>query len=166
MIGAIAGTALGAVGSILGGISASEAAAKRNRYLETKAQENKNWYDRRYNEDATQRADAQRLLSMTEDAIRKRNRAAQGREAVMGGPTENSAREKEANNKIMTDAVSQINAAGEKRKEQIEQQYEQRKDAIQDAKMQVEAQRAAAIGDATKGALGAAGNIATLFDKK
>ncbi len=166
MIGAIAGAALGAAGSIFGGIKASEAAQKRNEYLASKAKENQDWYDRRYNEDATQRADAQRIITMTEDAIRKRNRAAQGREAVMGGPSEASAREKEANNKVLTDAVSQINAAGERRKDQIEQQYLSRKDAIDDAKMQVETQRAASVSEATKGVLGAAGGIATLFDKK
>jgi len=166
MIGAIVGAGLGAVGSIFGGISASQAAKKRLKYLEQKEAENQRWYDRRYNEDPTQRADAQRILTMTEDAIRKRNRAAAGREAVQGGPSEQTSQEKERNNQIMTDAVSQINAAGEKRKEQIEQQYKEKKDAIADAKMNVEAQRSAAIGDAIKGVIGAGGSLASALDKE
>ncbi len=165
MIGAIVGAGLGAVGSIFGGISASQAAKKRLEYLKQQEKENQSWYDRRYNEDATQRADAQRILTITQDAIRKRNRAIAGREAVQGGSTEQTAQEKERNNQMMSDAISQINAAGEKRKDQIEQQYRERKEAINDAKMAVEAKRSSAIGNAIQGVIGAGGSLASAFDK-
>lgn len=39
---------------------------------------NQDWYDRRYNEDATQRADAQAMLTRTAEAIRQRNLASAG----------------------------------------------------------------------------------------
>lgn len=54
----LVGAALGAVGSIFGGISASRAMKKAKQNLQDQIDKNQDWYDRRYNEDATQRADA------------------------------------------------------------------------------------------------------------
>ena len=74
MIGAIVGAGLKAAGAIAGGIIQRNAMKKVEKNLETQQQQNQDWYDRRYNEDATQRADAQRLLTMTENSIRERNK--------------------------------------------------------------------------------------------
>lgn len=121
---------MGAVGSIFGGMAASKAMKDANRgreaALEEQRRKNRDWYDRRYNEDATQRADALRVLTMTEESIKRRNRAAAGTQAVMGGTEESVAAAKEANNRALADAASRIAAAGEARKDAIEQQYMQR----------------------------------------
>ena len=85
LFGSIAGGALGAVGSIFGGISASKAMKKVKRNIEAQKKANEDWYNRRYNEDATQRADAQRILTMTEESIKNRNKQAAATAAVMGG---------------------------------------------------------------------------------
>lgn len=158
-------SALGSItGGLLGSSAAREAARKRQQYLNSQKQENQSWFDRRYNEDATQRADAQRLLQITEDNIRKRNKAIAGREAVMGGATEETAKEKERNNEAMADVVGQIAANNERRKDEIEQQYLHRKqalsDAQNDAEVQFEQQRGQNIANATAGIIGAAGNFA------
>lgn len=79
------GAAVGAAGSIFGGISATNAIKKMKANIEAQRKSNQDWYDQRYNEDATQRADAQRLLTMTEESIKNRNKAAAGAQAVMGG---------------------------------------------------------------------------------
>lgn len=75
MLGAMSliGAGVKAAGSIYGGIKASKAIREQKRNIENQLRENQDWYDQRYNEDATQRADAQRLLTMTEDSIRNRN---------------------------------------------------------------------------------------------
>ena len=99
------GAALGAAGSIFGGISASKAMKRAKANVERQMRENQDWYDRRYNEDATQRADAQRILTMTEDSIKRRNKAAAGTAAVMGGTDESVAAEKAANAQTMADAL-------------------------------------------------------------
>ena len=125
------GAGVGALGGLFGSLGKRSAIQKQLEMLDQKKRDNQNWFDRRYNEDSTQRADAQRLLKITEDSMRKRTKAAAGREAVMGGATENTMREKEAANQVMADAVSQINAAGEQRKDQIEAQYRQQKDALE-----------------------------------
>ena len=153
------GTALGAVGSILGGVKASKAMKEAKRQVERQKKENRDWFDRRYNEDATHRADAQRVLSMTEDSIRRRNRAAAGTQAVMGGTDESTAAAKAANNQALADATAAIAAAGEARKDRIEQQYRER-DAELDAQLgAIEAGRAQNIAQATSGVLGAAGEM-------
>lgn len=170
MIGtaAIIGGAAGALGGLLGSNGRNDAIRRQIAMLQQMEKDNKNWFDRRYNEDATQRADAQRILQITEDRIRKRNKAAAGREAVMGGATEDTMREKEAGNQAMADAVSQINAAGEQRKDQIEQQYRQQKNALGMQKAGLEGQMQS-DSDILSNVIGGAANgvgLGMMFDKK
>lgn len=148
---------MGAAGSIFGGISASKAMKKVKRNLEAQKKANQDWYDRRYNEDATQRADAQRILTMTEDSIRKRNQQAAGSQAVMGGTEESVAAAKAANNQALADATSQIAVNAEARKDQIEQTYQQRDAQINEALNNLEINKAQAISQAVQGVAQAAG---------
>lgn len=163
MLGAILGGALGAVGSIFGGIMASAAAKKQKKYLEQQQKENRAWYNRRYNENVTQRADAQRVLTQLGENLKASNRAAAGVSAVMGGSSETAAATKEANAKAMADTAADIVAKGEANKDNIEAQYRQRDNALQDQIIGVEAQRAQAIGQAVSGVASAAGSIASSF---
>ncbi len=153
------GAALGAAGSIFGGISASKAMKRVNANVERQMRENQDWYDRRYNEDATQRADAQRILTMTEDSIKRRNRAAAGTAAVMGGTDESVAAEKAANAQTMADATSQIAANADARKDAIENQYMSRKEDLNNQLNEIEKGKAQAISQAVNGVTGAAGNM-------
>lgn len=163
LFGSIAGGALGAVGSIFGGISASRAMKKVKKNLQAQQQANKDWYNRRYNEDATQRADAQRILTKTEESIRNRNRQAAGAQAVMGGTEESVAAAKAANNQALADATSQIAVNAEARKDQIEQTYQQRDAQINDALNNLEINKAQAISSAVQGVAQAGAGIAGAF---
>lgn len=151
MIGSLVGAGLSAVGSIFGGISASKAMKKVKKNLQAQKQANKDWYDRRYNEDATQRADAQRILTKTEESIRNRNQQAAGAQAVMGGTEESVAAAKAANNQALADATSQIAVNAEARKDQIEQTYQQRDAQINDALNNLEMKKSEAISSAVQG---------------
>ena len=149
---------LGAIGSIFGSISNNQRVMEQMRMNAQRQHDNQAWYDRRYNEDATQRADAQRLLTRTEEALKRRNRAAAGRAAVMGGTDESVAAEKEASSQALADATSQIAAASEQRKDAIEQQFLAKKDQLDEAKAALQAQKqngldilGGAIGGAAKG---------------
>lgn len=157
MIGAVIGGAVGALGGLLGSEGKNDSIRRQLQLLQQQQKDNRNWFDRRYNEDATQRADAQRILQITEDRIRKRNKAAAGREAVMGGATEETAREKEAGNEMMANAVGQINAANEQRKDQIEQQYRQQKSNFDQQQAALEAQKLSDT-DILGNVIGGAGN--------
>lgn len=163
LIGGIIGGTLGAAGSILGGIKASKAMKRVKENIQAQQQANQNWYDRRYNEDATQRADAQRILTQTEESIRNRNRQAAGAQAVMGGTDESVAAEKAANAKALADATSQIAVNAENRKDQIEQTYQQRDAQLNAALNDLEVNKAKAISQAAKGVAEAGAGIAGAF---
>lgn len=163
LIGNIAGGALGAAGSIFGGISASKAMRRVKKNLQAQKEANQNWYDRRYNEDATQRADAQRILTQTEESIRNRNRQAAGAQAVMGGTDESTAAAKAANAQALADATSQIAVNAENRKGQIEQTYQQRDSQINEALNNLEINKAQAISQAVQGVAKAGAGIAGAF---
>lgn len=162
--GAIAGAALSAVGSIAGGIASSRARKKQRKYIQQQQQKNENWYNRRYNEDETQRADAQRLLTMTEENIKNRNKASAGTQAVMGGTEESVAADKAANAKALSDATAQIAANAASRKDSIEQQYRQTDQGLNNQLAGIEAQRANDIAGATQGVLQAGASVAQGID--
>lgn len=153
------GSAIGAVGSIFGGISASKAMKKAKRNVEAQRKKNQDWYDRKYNEDATQRADAQRILTQTEESIKQRNKAAAGSAAVMGGTDESVAAAKEANNKALADATSQIAAQADERKDNIEATYLQNDNAFVEQLNAIEQGKASAISGAAQGVTNAASQM-------
>ena len=163
LIGSIAGGALGAAGSIFGGISASKAMRRVKKNLQAQKETNQNWYDRRYNEDATQRADAQRILTQDRKSTRNRNRQAAGAQAVMGGTDESTAAAKAANAQALADATSQIAVNAENRKDQIEQTYQQRDSQINEALNNLEINKAQAISQAVQGVAKAGAGIAGAF---
>lgn len=153
------GSAIGAVGSIFGGISASKAMKKAKRNIEAQRQKNQDWYDRRYNEDATQRADAQRILTQTEESIKQRNKAAAGSAAVMGGTDESVAAAKAANNQALADATSQIAVNADTRKDNIEATYMQNDNDFAEKLNELETGKARAISGAVQGVTNAAASM-------
>ena len=155
MLGGIIGAVGGAVGSIFGGIARNKMLRKQMEMVEAKKSENRNWYDRRYNEDATQLADAQAMLSRTAEAIRNRRRDAAGAAAVMGGTEESLAASKAADTKAMADATGRIAVAGAQRKNAVEQQYLQKNDLLDETLRNLEGQKRSAL-DIAGGALGGA----------
>jgi hypothetical protein len=103
------------------------------------------------------------VLTKTAELIKERNKAAQGRAAVMGGTEESVAATKAANAKAMADAAGNIAAADEARKDAIEARYLNTKQASEDAlaksQEQYELNRAENIGRAIQGVGSAAGSI-------
>lgn len=155
MLGGIIGGAAGALGGIFGGISKNKMLKKQMAMIKEQKRENQDWYDRRYNEDATQRADAQAILTQTADMIRRRNQQSAGAQAVMGGTEESAAAAKEANAKALSDATSQIAVAGAQRKDQIEGQYRERQHELDEKLRELQGQKQSAL-DIASGAIGGA----------
>lgn len=164
MIGALIGAGLGLASSIAGGIANRKARKKQEQMIAQQQRENQAWYDRKYNEDPTKRADTVRLLTLMQEQIKNRNKAAKGRQAVMGGTEDSTTAVKEANNKTLADTTSQIVAANDARKDNIEQQYMNRKNQLQTQQMGIEAEKAADTANAVAGVAGTAANIATAID--
>lgn len=73
MLGSIIGAGLSAVGGIVGGISAKKSMKKVQNSINERKRDNEDWYNRRYNEDPTQRASAQRMITQVNESIKKRN---------------------------------------------------------------------------------------------
>lgn len=164
LLGSLIGAGLGLASTIAGGISNSKARKQQRRMLEQQQKENQAWYDRKYNEDPTKRADTVRLLTQMNDTVKNRNKAARGRQAVMGGTEDSTTAVKEANNKVVADTTAQIVAANEARKDGIEQTYLNRKQQIQNQQMGMKSQDASNTANVVAGVAGTAANIAGALD--
>lgn len=164
MLGALIGAGLGLANSIAGGIANRKARRKQEQMIAQQQRENQAWYDRTYNADPTKRADTVRLLTQMQEQIKNRNKAAKGRQAVMGGTEDSTTAVKEANNKTLADTTSQIVAANDARKDNIEQKYMNRKNQLQNQQMGMEAEKAADTANAVAGVAGTAANIAATID--
>ena len=165
MWGAIAGAALGIGSSIFGAVESARQRRKVRKNIQNELAENEAWYNRRYNEDGTQRADAQRILTLAEQKIRDRNRAAAGAQAVMGGTEASAQATKAANAQTLADATAQIAANADARKDQIESQYHSRKDNYEAQLNGYNAQTAQNISTASQGVAQAAGTMGQSVDE-
>ena len=163
LLGGAIGAGLGAVGSIFGGIEASKAMKNVKNNINAQRSANRDWYDRRYNEDATQRADAVAAVNRVEQGIRERNRQAAGTQAVMGGTEESTAATKAANNQAVAEATSQIAINGDRRKDAIEAQFQAKDEASQSQLNDLERQKAENVAQAVQGVAQAGANIAGIL---
>lgn len=164
MLGALIGAGLGIASSIAGGIANRKARRKQEQIIAQQQRENQAWYDRTYNADPTKRADTVRLLTQMQEQIKNRNKAAKGRQAVMGGTEDSTTAVKEANNKTLADTTSQVVAANDARKDNIEQQYRERKNQLNNQQMGIEAEKAADTANVVAGVAGTAANFAASLD--
>jgi hypothetical protein len=139
------------LGSILGGIFGARSASKQRKMLENEKKKNEQWYNRRYNEVGTERADAQAALTAMRDAQKERSASARGAAAAMGGSAESVAAEKEAANKAMASTIATINGANESRKDSIENQYMNRDASLAEQQLAAEQRKANAIAQAGAG---------------
>lgn len=163
MVGSIVDAGLGAAASIFGGIQASKAMKKVKKNLEQRKEANKAWYDRRYNEDALQRADAQRVLTMTDERIRNRNKQSAGAQAVMGGTEASAAAAREANSTALSSTMASMAANAASRKDAVEQQYMKTRDSLDDSLNDLEIKKAGEIAKAVQGVADAGGKMAKAF---
>lgn len=158
------GAIIGAVTSIGGGIASAIGANKARKIQEQEFKQREErqaaTYARRINQDYTQRADAQRMLKITRDALKQRAEAAAGRQAVMGLTDSGLAAEREMAENVMADTASQIAAAGEAQKDAIEQQYEQQQAENSRERTNIAAGKAAATGQAVGQMVQGVGQVA------
>ena len=158
--GSVIGGALNLGASIYGGIKQAQAMRDITRNLNAQKAENEVWYQRNYNEDATQRADAQRMITATEESIKNRNRQAQATAAVMGQSNEDVAQQVGANNSAIADTNAQIASAGAARKDNIDSQYRQVKSGLNGQLNQVTQQKAELIAQSAQNAANAGAELA------
>lgn len=160
MFGAIVGALASIGGGIASAIGANKARKIQEEELKKREERQAATYARRINQDYTQRADAQRMLKITRDALKQRAEAAAGRQAVMGLTDSGLAAEREMAENVMADTASQIAAAGEAQKDAIEQQYEQQQAENSKERTNIAAGKAAATGQAVGQMVQGVGQVA------
>ena len=158
--GDIIGGGLGVLGGIFGGAAASKAMKKVRRNTQEQLAKNEAWYNRRYNEDYTQRADAQSLLNYGLEALRSGNRSAAGQQAVAGLSDEQVAQQKAQGNQLMASTMGQIATAAEASKQQVEDSYRNTEQNLMNNLNNMEMQKAGMIGQAVQGMASAGAGIA------
>lgn len=167
-ISAAIGAGTAAIGAGLTALGGARAARKKKRELDKQERENNAWYDQRYNELGTERADAQAALSAMRSASAQRMASARGAGAVMGASAGSAALEKNAANLAMGQTIGQINANAESWKQGIENTYLQRKNDISNQRLNMYEQQAQNLASAgsqlSKLGSGIAGG--NVFDKK
>lgn len=161
-LGSAIGGAMKIGAGIFGGIKMAKAAKEVKANIQKQMRENQDWYDRRYNEDATQRADAQRVLTMTEESIKNRNKQAAGTQAVMGGTNESVAAARAANATALSDTMGQIAVNAEQRKDAIENQYMSTKANLNKQMNDITMQQAGQVANAVSGVANAAADVAKI----
>ena len=176
LLSTIAG-GIGAIGSaIYGAIKSSQANKRAQALIQSQRDENRRWYNRKMNEDYTNRADVQRAITKQRELLDEQLKSAHARSVVGGASDEAAALAKDSANKSVAEATADIAAAGAQHKDQVEQQYRQQDAALNQQQAQAEAQQAAGIaqaaGQAVNAGLGLIGNDKTdvdlggLFKKK
>lgn len=136
------------LGGILNAITGSASAAKQAKMVQEQKDKNQRWYDRRYNEVGTERADAQASLTAMRNAIKEQGEVARGVQAVAGGSEESAATQKQAATNVIGNVVSGINVNAEKRKDGIEAQYQARDAELTNQQIQAEEAKRAAMAQA------------------
>lgn len=163
----IAAAAIGAiasgVSSLFGARSARRQRQQQLAEIARQQQNNNNWYNRRYNEDATNRADAQRMLTRVSNLMTDTTRSANARKAVIGGTDASTAAAQQANASALGNALADITTNAENRKDDIESQYQQRDNQLGSAAVDVNAQYETArrnnTAQAVSGLLNTAGTV-------
>lgn len=100
--------------------------------LKDMRQKNDLWFNRRYNEVGTERADAQAALTAMRDAQAQRMANMAGRSAVMGSTNAMRAAEQNAQNQAIGKTIQGINVDSANRKTAIENSYRTQDNAIDD----------------------------------
>ena len=162
LIGGIIGGVTSAVSGIASGIAGRNAAKKNERILNKAEDRAKNWYDKEYYSDFTQRSDAQAALNQARKILNDRYNRTAGAAAVTGATDESVAQQKAANNQVLADVTSSIAERADAYKEQVRANYENQMDAIEQQRIANNNARAgrtaqAAGGLATEGALASEG---------
>lgn len=145
MWGALIGAGASIAGGILGGSAAKKAARRKAALLDKMERENQSWYDRRYNEDYTQTAEALNAMRLMREQADKSVKRSEGVAAVMGGTDESVAQAKAAANEAVGNTLANIAAQGTAQKNAVESQYQSQKNNINAQRMGVyDAQAASA----------------------
>ena len=167
MLGQIIGGAMGLGSAVIGGITSAKANKKANQLVADQKAQNQAWYDRRYNEDLTQRSDAQQLLEHTRGMLNERTQRNAATSTVMGGTEEAVAMDKANTNQTVAEITSDLAANQSAYKDNIEAQYMNANANLTQQQIQSQLNKAQQGSNAMQQGLNSAAGVAgSIFDKK
>ena len=146
---ALAGASLAS--SIWGGIQSSKAQKRAEQRLANEKAANDAWYNRRYNEHTIDTAAGQNMIRMAKDYARETWKKAAGAAAVGGGTDAEVAEAKAAGNKMVGDAIAQIEANDVARKDNVDAAYRARQNQLTQQQMALDQQQASNISQVAGG---------------
>ncbi|MCC8071257.1 MAG: MSCRAMM family adhesin SdrC [Bacteroidales bacterium] len=117
-------TGVNLASGLLGGLSASKALKKAQSSVKSEITQLDDWYQQRYNETATERADARALLSETSAMLKDSSRRAAARSAVVGSTPEQEALSKSQSTQALAQTVADISSDATSRKDQLATTYQ------------------------------------------
>ena len=161
----VAGLALGAASSILGGVSSAAAARRAERLRKEQDARNSAWFNRKYNESYIDTAAGRNAIRQATDFAKRQTQRAEGAAAVTGGTDAAVAQAKESANKMVGDTIGNLAAQDTARKEGAEQTYMQQQEQSTAMQMQNQQMKANAIAQASQGASNALIQGASLLGK-
>lgn len=135
LIGGIISGAGQGVSSVLGGAFGAAKIRRNQKIVDAQRNRSQAWYDREYNADFTQRADAQAALGKAREILDSRYRQAESQAAITGATPEVIAMQKQAGNNVLAGITSNIAARGDAYKEQVRANYENQQNAADNAEM-------------------------------
>lgn len=136
------GAAAGALGSIMGGIGAARQMKKARGVLENQLKENQEWFDREYNQDYTQRADAQAMLNRVRGQADQQYKRAEQMAAITGATDESLAMQKAAANDMYAQTLTGLGEQASRFKEGIMNRFLDTRASLNDKKYNTYLQQA------------------------
>lgn len=142
---AIAGLALAAASSILGGVSSAEKNAQARKELRKRENRENAWYQRSYNEDYIDTKAGQAALNEAKEYARDYTKKAEGAAAVTGGTDAATAAAKQAGNKMVADTIRNVSAQDTARKDSLDRLHQKSQDTFSKQEQAYRQQQAANI---------------------
>lgn len=167
MIGSLIGAGVGVLGSAVGAIGSARKMKQAGQMLNEQEAANQTWYDKEYNTDYTQRADAQAILNRTREMANENRKRARNMAVVAGATDESVAMENEASNNMVADTMGNINQSADAYKQSVQGQYRATQQQIDQQQYNNKIAEAQNISNAASGVSKAgAGIVGSIFDKK
>lgn len=142
---AIAGLALAAASTILGGVSSAEKNAQARRELRKRENRENAWYQRRYNENYIDTKAGQAALNEAKEYARDYTKKAEGAAAVTGGTDAATAAAKQSGNKLIADTIRNVSAQDTARKDSVDRMHQNSQDSFSQQEQAYRQQEAANI---------------------
>jgi hypothetical protein len=158
---------LGLAGGLFGAYKAGQERKKANALLGQQEQQNQSWFNANYYSDALQRADNMALINKQRELLRRSNRTAANTAAITGATPEAQAIAKEQSNRVISDIAGNISAQNQSWKDGIMNRFMDRRDQLQNQRMQIHNQAAQSYDNLFSNGIGVAGaGLLNAFKKK